>query len=167
MLQLKIHLCCYRPKKARLIFDFSAKELYQKITTANSVLSDPSERRHYNLHGIKDKRNSDGNDITDLSFFGRLCLGGFTSIGFPYQTVINAKVLSEAGKRTDQSFGSKVLEPGKWCRGEVQRQSGDFFTIPMKEEWQKHGVLIRCEARHGNRFKMAMFDRQGKVLIFC
>ncbi|KAI6201157.1 J domain-containing protein [Aphelenchoides besseyi] len=145
--------------------DEEAQETFKRISIAYSVLSDPNKRRQYDLHGAKASGvDFDGVDISELGGVGRFFGAMFHKLGVPIPTVIGPKVLSQARSLcTGETSNAADLEPGIWVTESVANQEAHFYRVNMTEELGKHGVVIRCKAPSGSKFKLVLFDKEGGV----
>lgn len=55
----------------------------------------------------------------------------------------------------------RILEPGIPISDSVGNQDAHFFRVKMIEEFEKHGVVIRCKSSASSKFKLVMFDKEG------
>ncbi|KAI6187885.1 J domain-containing protein [Aphelenchoides besseyi] len=142
--------------------DEEAQETFKRISIAYSVLSDPNKRRQYDLHGAKASGvDFDGVDISELGGVGRFFGAMFHKLGVPIPTVIGPKVLSQARSLcTGETSNAADLEPGIWVTESVANQEAHFYRVNMTEELGKHGVVIRCKAPSGSKFKLVLFDKE-------
>lgn len=91
-------------------------------------------------------------------------------LGVPIPTVIGPKVLAQARELCKgEERGAHVLEPGVWVSESVGNQEARFYKIKMTEELAEDGVMIKCKASAGSKFKLVLFDREGKkaFIVLC
>lgn len=139
-----------------------AQETFKRISIAYSVLSDPNKRRQYDLYGPK-TCDFEGVDISELGGFGRFFGAMFHKLGVPIPTVIGPKVLAQSRSLCNgEQEADHVLQPGIWVSDTVGNQEAKFFRVKMTEELAKYGVMIKCKSSSGSKFKLVLFDREGK-----
>ncbi|KAI6199002.1 J domain-containing protein [Aphelenchoides besseyi] len=145
--------------------DQQALETFKRISIAYSVLADPNKRRQYDANGFEANGvDFTGAEISDLAEVGRFFGPMLHKLGIPIPTVIGPKALSQARLLcAGEASNSVDLEPGIWLTGSVANQEAHFYRVKMTEELGKHGVIIRCKAPLGSKFKLVLFDKEGGV----
>ncbi|KAI6175120.1 J domain-containing protein [Aphelenchoides fujianensis] len=145
--------------------DSEAEARFKRVNVAYSVLSDPHKRRQYALYGTRSEADLEGVDVEELSGLGRLCGALYTKLGVPFPTVVGPKILDRAhalctGRRTDAA----ELRAGAWTTGAVESQRAHFIRLRVSDGTAARGVVIRCEASAGSRFKLLLFDKEGALI---
>ncbi|KAI6212854.1 hypothetical protein M3Y94_00078300 [Aphelenchoides besseyi] len=145
--------------------DAQALETFKRISIAYSVLSDPNKRRQYDADGVEANGvDLNGTEIGDLGEVGRFFGSMFHKVGIPIPSVIGPKVLSQAQSLcAGEASNSVDLEPGIWLTGSVANQEAHFYRVKMTEELAKRGVVIRCKAPLGSKFKLVLFNKEGGI----
>lgn len=59
----------------------------------------------------------------------------------------------------------RLLKPGITIFDTVNSQEANFYRICMEEKFQKFGVLIHCTSSSSNKFKLVLFDKNGKFFF--
>uniref|UniRef100_A0A7E4VZC7 J domain-containing protein n=1 Tax=Panagrellus redivivus TaxID=6233 RepID=A0A7E4VZC7_PANRE len=147
--------------------DLEAQEKFKHISIAYSVLSDPNRRRKYDVTGPgKSLDEFEGLDISELGSVGRIFGAMFSKLGVPIPTAINPKTLGTARDLVEKEFADvPMLYPGQTISDSIKTQDAKFYVIEMREEFAKHGVVIRCRSTANSKFKLVMFDREGGVRV--
>ncbi|KAF0683147.1 Aste57867_24835 [Aphanomyces stellatus] len=147
-----------------------AEEHFKKLATAYSVLSDPNQRRFYDI-SCKDGGNSAAAfqgmqpiDVNEMNAFGRMLGALCSKIGIPLPTQISQNVLMAARDLQTGMGGSNVrdLPVGVELSGKVDKQEGHYFRLHMKEP-SEGGIVVTCRSIAKNKFKLILFDKDGAV----
>ncbi|CAM9582401.1 unnamed protein product [Discosporangium mesarthrocarpum] len=159
----------YHPDRTR--GDEEAAEKFKGISTAYAVLSDPNKRRQYDLRGGEDLMQNDyaPMDVEGIGGMGRMMGALIGKLGVPIQTSIAQSSLTEAYDIIQHS-GLKEDNPrllpmrfGVEYKGTVEKQQSVFFFLRLSNEVARDGLIIRCNSPNKSRFKLVVFDKEGKA----
>ncbi|KAG9409447.1 hypothetical protein AC1031_019708 [Aphanomyces cochlioides] len=148
-----------------------AEERFKKLAQAYAILSDPNQRRFYDLSS-KDGNNGGSAafqamqpiDVNEMNGFGRMLGALCSKIGIPLPTQISQNVLMAARDLQTGMGGSNVkdLTIGAEVSGKVDKQEGHFFRLRITEP-SECGYVVTCRSIAKNKFKLILFDQDGAV----
>ncbi|RQM21260.1 hypothetical protein B5M09_003724 [Aphanomyces astaci] len=149
-----------------------AAEHFKKLATAYAVLSDPNQRRFYDL-SCKD--GSGGSvaglhgmqpiDVNEMNGFGRM-LGCVLVISAHFQLSLAYVCMYAVVRYLQTGMGGtnvKDLPVGMEMSGKVDKQEGHFFRVAITDRIVESGFVMTCRSIAKNKFKLILFDKDGSV----
>ncbi|ETV90652.1 hypothetical protein H310_14609 [Aphanomyces invadans] len=149
-----------------------AEERFKKLATAYAVLSDPNQRRFYDLSckdgsggSVASLHSMQPIDVNEMNGLGRMLGALCSKMGIPLPTQISQNVLMAARDLQTGMGGSNVkdLPVGIEMAGKVDKQEGHFFRVSITERIVESGFVMTCRSIAKSKFKLILFDKDGSV----